>query len=189
VRCFVAVDLAGEVRAAVAAVQERLRTAVPTADVRWTDVAGFHVTLRFLGQVAEGRLPEIRAALAAATRGRPPLVLAAGGLGAFPGLRRPRVVWAGVTAEAAALTALAGAVDGGLEGLGLGREARPFHGHVTLGRVRSARGAGALGAALERLSGAELGAWTAAEVVLYRSHLGPAGARYEPVARFPLADR
>lgn len=185
-RCFVAVDVPEGLRAAVGAAQARLRAAAPAADVRWTEPAGFHLTLKFLGEVAERRAGELVAALGAAVAGRPPPALAAGGLGAFPAVRRARIVWLGLTAGAADLAALAAAVERALVPLGFPAEVRPFHGHVTLGRVRSPRGAAALGAALERSGGLEIGTWSADEVVLYRSHLGRTGARYEALARLAL---
>jgi 2'-5' RNA ligase len=76
-----------------------------------------------------------------------------------------------------------------MEPLGFPREARPFGGHVTLGRARSNRGVARIAAALGDADPGELGAWTATEVVLFQSHLGRAGARYEAVARLPLAGR
>ncbi|HLK12877.1 MAG TPA: RNA 2',3'-cyclic phosphodiesterase [Candidatus Binatia bacterium] len=185
-RCFVALDLPAAVRAAVIDAQEALRRAAPRADVRWVGAAGLHVTLKFLGEVAEARRDEVVAALGRAAAAHSPLGLVVRGLGGFPSARRPRVVWAGLAGGTTKLAALARDVDAALAALGFPAEARPFRSHVTLGRVRSARGLGTLAAALERQAGVDLGAWIAADITLYRSRLGPGGATYEALARLSL---
>ncbi len=185
-RCFVAIDLPGDVRAALGAAQARLRAAAPRADVRWVDPAAMHLTLQFLGTVPDERVDSVRAALAAAVAPHAPIPLVCAGLGVFPGPGRPRVFWAGVTAGLAALGRLVATVARALEPLGFPREPRPFAGHVTLGRVRSPRGASRVVASLAGAGAGEFGAWTATEVVLFQSHLGAGGARYEAVARLLL---
>jgi len=185
VRCFVAIDPPAGVRAAIAAVQGAVRAAAGAADVRWVDPAAVHLTLKFLGEVAEGRTPAVVEALRMVGAGACPLALAVGGVGAFPSPRRARVVWIGVTAGAPGLALLATAVDRGLAGMGFVPEARAFSGHLTIGRVRSAHGR--LAAAIEGAARDQIGTWTARELVLYRSHLRPAGAVHEVLARLPLA--
>lgn len=186
VRCFVAVDLSDEVRTALDAVQGRLRASAPRADVRWVASAGMHLTLKFLGQVPEARLAGIRSALAAAVTTATSIPLVCRGLGAFPGLTRPRVVWAGLRGGVSELGQLAGACERAFESLGFASEERPFRGHVTLARVRSPRGFGPIARAVEAGGDLDFGAWTATEVVLYRSHLRPTGSIYEALERVPL---
>jgi len=187
VRCFVAIDPPAGVRAAIAAVQGAVRAAAGAADVRWVDPAAVHLTLKFLGEVAEGRTPGVVEALRMVGAGGCSLALAVGGVGAFPSPRRARVVWIGVTAGAPGLARLAAAVDRGLAGMGFVPEVRAFSGHLTIGRVRSAHSLGRLAAAIEGAARDQIGTWTARELVLYRSHLRPAGAVHEVLARLPLA--
>jgi 2'-5' RNA ligase len=189
VRCFVAIDLSAEVRAALAHAQAGVRRAAPAADVRWVDPVAFHLTLKFLGQVSDARVPAVSAALETAAGGEPAIALAASGLGAFPSLARARVVWAGITAGAPELARLAAAVDRALEPLGFTPEGRPFQSHLTIGRVRSPRGARALAAAVEAAAGEQLGSWRAEEVVLYESLLRSTGAVYRAVSRHRLQAR
>jgi RNA 2',3'-cyclic 3'-phosphodiesterase len=183
-RCFVAIDLPDDVRAAVAAAQERLRGAAPKADVRWVAPGSMHLTLKFLGEVADAE--PIRAVLASVASRHGPIALAAGGLGAFPGPSRPRVLWAGITAGVRELGLLAADVERALAPLGFAPEARPFRGHLTVARVRSPRGLARIGAVLGADASA-FGSWTATDVVLYRSHLRPTGSIYEPLARVELS--
>ena len=187
-RCFVAVDVAPEVRAVIVRAQTALRAAAPRADVRWTAPAAFHLTLKFLGAVADERVPAVVAAVGRAIAGAEPLALAAGGLGAFPSRARARVVWAGIAVGGESVAALASAIDAAVGPLGFPAEMRPFHAHVTIGRVRSPRGARELAAALEHRATDSFGAWTAAEVVLYESRLRPTGAEYARVADYRLGN-
>jgi 2'-5' RNA ligase len=188
VRCFVAVDLSDETRDAIAAAQAGLRVAAPRADVGWIDPAKMHLTLKFLGEVEESRRDAIEATLAGVARRHGPFALTAGGAGAFPGPSRPRVLWTGLTAGLREIGLLAADVERACVPLGFPLEARPFRGHVTLGRVRTPRGVGRVLRAMETLEGATFGTWTVREIVLYRSHLGGGsrGSRYEALARFPL---
>jgi 2'-5' RNA ligase len=185
-RCFVAIDVPPDVRDAVVRAQVRIRRDAGGADVRWTEPAQIHLTLAFLGAVSEGRVPDVSAALDAVTAAAAPVPLAVAGLGAFPSARRPRIVWAGVGGDVAALRALAEDVQHALAPLGFVPDGRPFRAHVTVGRARTPRGAGALAAAIHAAHDVELGAWTADEVVLYESRLRPAGALHVPVSRHPL---
>src|SRR5262249_42877826 len=142
--------LSDDVRAAVASAQAGLRMAAPRADVRWVDPAGMHLTLKFLGEVDAARVPDVEAALADVARRHAPLARAAGGLAGFPGATRPRVVFAGIAGGLRELGLLAADVERACEALGFAPEARPFRGHVTLGRVRSPKGLAPVVAALGR---------------------------------------
>ncbi len=186
VRCFIAIDLSSDVRAAIAWAQTRVRTAAAHADVRWVDPAQFHLTLKFLGAVPDGRVAAVSGALEAAVAGTSPVGLVAAGLGGFPSLRSARVLWAGIAAGVPALAELAAAIDRALTPLGFPPEGRPFQGHLTIARVRSPRAGRALAAAVEAAGAPAFGSWTASEVVLYESRLKPTGALYTPVSRHPL---
>ena len=128
----------------------------------------------------------VSAALETAVAGSRPVALAAAGLGGFPSLKSPRVLWAGITAGVPDLVQLAAGIDRGLAPLGFPPEARPLRGHLTIGRVRSPRGGRELAAAVGAAGAPAFGSWTAPEVVLYESRLRPTGALYTPVSRHPL---
>jgi 2'-5' RNA ligase len=189
VRCFIAIDLAPDVRAAVLRAQETLRAAAARADVRWAGPNQIHLTLKFLGAVPDSDVPAVSAALEAVAAETDPIDLAAGGLGGFPSLTRPRVLWGGITAGVAETAALVGAIDRAVAELGFPAENRPFRGHLTLGRLRSPRGGAALTKAIAGAGAPAFGSWTATEVVLYESRLKPSGALYVPVSRHPLRAR
>jgi 2'-5' RNA ligase len=184
VRLFVAVNLPAVERRAAYEAAAPLRAA--RLPVKWVGEDAIHVTLRFLGEVEEERVAPIGEALAAAVRAARPFDVGLGGVGAFPSLARPRVVWIGVE-RPPALELLANDVEKALMALDFEPELRPFHPHLTLGRAeRSARPAAF--ASLERLAAsiAYQGSTLVESVDLMQSVLGPKGATYTVLSRAAL---
>jgi 2'-5' RNA ligase len=169
-----------EVRAALSGSAAGLRRALgPLADrLRWTDPSTLHLTVRFLGDVAEAALPAVLSAVAMAAASGRPLDLAVTGLAAFPSVLRPRAVALALGGEVAALQALAAALEVGLVAAGLPQEPRPLRPHVTVARARERRGGPDLTAALAACPAPAL-RWTADALTLFESHLGAGGARHE----------
>jgi RNA 2',3'-cyclic 3'-phosphodiesterase len=185
-RCFVAIEVPDDVRAAVGAAQARLREASPRADVTWSDPAKLHLTLRFLGEVTVDMAAAVGVAVEAVAARHAPLALEAAGLGTFPGPARPRVLWAGIRGDIRGLGLLAAEVERALVPLGFALESRPFRPHLTLARVRSPRGVDRITAAFPAAAARPFGAWTADALTLFRSHLRPAGSVYQPLAHMAL---
>jgi 2'-5' RNA ligase len=184
VRLFVAVELPEPLKEAVGALQAPLRRF--NAAVSWTRPAGLHGTLKFLGEVDPPRRAGIEAALAA-VEAHAPFELRLRGLGAFPGWSAPRVLWLGIEPAAPPFAALHRTVEDALAPLGFPRETRPFHPHLTLGRVRDRRGLDALAAHLrDRAAATDLGAFAVREAVLFQSVFRPEGAVYTALRRCPL---
>jgi len=182
IRAFLAVDVSPEIHAALVELKGEL--ARTGAAVRWVRDEGLHATVKFLGAVPEAQLPALRAALTDAVHPRPPLAASVRGLGVFPTLQRPRVVWVGL--ECAPLAALAAAIDGAVEPLGFAPETRPFRAHITLGRVNGPAGWPRLEAALHAHWGNDLGNCPLAELVAYRSDLRRDGAVYTKLWTIPF---
>jgi 2'-5' RNA ligase len=155
--------------------------------VSWVAPANLHLTLKFLGDVEEARMETISTALAAAAARAAAFEMVVRGLGAFPSATRPRVIWAGVAADPASLPSIARAVEEMLGAAGFPAEARPFAGHVTLGRVRVPRRDPALGQMLTGAEGEVFGAFRVERVSLMRSDRSPRGSRYTELAGLPLA--
>lgn len=180
-RTFFAIEVGEAARRAAAALVDALRADPGCDAVRWGRPEGFHVTLRFLGPTPEERVPALAAAVREATAGIEPFTLALGALGAFPDARRPRVVFVGVE-PAEPVAALAAAVERGVVAAGFAPEARPFHAHLTLGRVREQRRRVRLPAGAR----AEAAPFPVDSLVLFRSDLGEGGSTYTPLERIAL---
>jgi 2'-5' RNA ligase len=180
IRSFIAVDLPEPARRAAAAVARSLRAAPGGDGVRWVRPEALHVTLRFLGQIETAQLAPLVQGVAGAIAALPPLRLELGGVQVFPTPDRPRAVALTVAPEAP-LAALAAAVERGVVAAGFEPESRRFRPHLTLGRVRGRVAPEVAGAPPPPPSPFEV-----SEVVLFRSDLGPQGARYTPLERMSL---
>jgi RNA 2',3'-cyclic 3'-phosphodiesterase len=181
IRAFVAVALDEGVRSAVAATIERLRPL--GSAVAWVPPRNLHVTLHFLGDQSEERLADAEAALADAAAGSAPLDVTFHGIGAFPGLERPRILWVGLAHGALEVRRLQARVTDALAVRGFGKEERAWHPHLTIGRVHDERRwrretGPPLRSALAQAATTTFGTQRVAEVALMRSELSPAGARY-----------
>ena len=185
IRTFIAVQPPPEVRAAAAGLTDSLRRGWRASEVRWVPPENLHLTLRFLGDTEESRIGPLGACLDGVAAGARACRLTLGSLGAFPDVRRPRVLWLGLKgAGTADLRCLQRRIEKGVTGLGWEREPRPFSPHLTLGRVRPGSEP-APGEGWARAPVPEL-AFPVDEVVLMRSDLRPGGARYSPLHRSPL---
>ncbi|TEU04748.1 MAG: RNA 2',3'-cyclic phosphodiesterase [Dehalococcoidia bacterium] len=188
IRAFIAIELPDPVKDSLSSLEDRLRPAEHPY-VKWVDPQGIHLTLKFLGNIAPDQVPRIIEAITLASQGTSPLKLQIGGLGAFPNLQRPRVIWVAVTGEVDPLIALQRGMDQALVPLGFAIERRPFSPHLTLGRLRERA------SLVERNSIGKLVMATKSEgspaqevkqISLMRSTLTPSGAIYSRLASIEL---
>lgn len=181
-RLFAGMPLAGEAAEVAGRALARLeRQGWP---VKWVRPDQLHLTLKFFGEVPEEGVAPLAAALEAALAGRAAIPAALGGYGAFPAPARARVVWLGLDAPPD-LELLQHEAEVRTAPLGFPPEGRPFHPHLTLGRVREGQRLPADAARV--FAAAPLGVPLLLDtVVLYRSQLGPSGSRYEAVRRWTL---
>ena len=183
-RLFVALDLPDEVRIAVRDLIENFRRSVRGPS--WVRPDGIHITLKFIGEVREERVGLMVKALQAILP-FPSFELSFGGLGYFPNERRPSVLWAGIVAPPV-LAELASAIERALEPLGVAKETRDFHPHLTLARLKSPAGVPQLRDAVKKLQDVQFGKSRFKEFHLYQSTLKPTGAEYARMATFSLAE-
>lgn len=180
-----AIELDDACRAALAELVRRLREAA--AGVRWVRPGGLHLTLKFIGELAEADLPHAVECLAEAASGVSPFVMAVRGIGGFPAGGRPRVVHVGVREESGELLRLQEAVESVLwREMGLAREKRRYAPHITVGRVRDRRACPTTEEMAGLLESQDCGRVQVDSFVLMKSDLRPDGAVYTPVQRFAL---
>lgn len=181
-RLFVAVPLTDEVRGALAAHIMAAGTAralpgKPVPPPNW------HVTMRFFGPTDEVSYERFLAALTEAEWGRP-FSVSFGGLGAFPRPARATVLWLAIERGVDRLERLAALNEQAAQEAGFAPEERPFHAHLTLSRIRPHQDVRPL---IERVSPFPM-SLPVDRLVVFRSHLGRGGARYEELDSFELGE-
>jgi 2'-5' RNA ligase len=180
IRSFVAIELPGEAKKGLASLRRELERDEHRF-VKWVDPKGVHLTLKFLGNIPSRRVTEITEAIKKAAQGLSPFLLEISGLGAFPSLKQPRVVWVGVGGELDKLSTLQQNIDSALAALEFAREERPFVPHLTVARVREGASASERGRFGELVGSVAFEGRYRIDVEavrLMRSQLTPAGAIY-----------
>jgi 2'-5' RNA ligase len=183
IRSFICIEIPEEILFRLKNVQDRLKP--HSRGVRWVRSEGIHLTLKFLGDVAERRLPDIARAVQLAVQNIKPFDISLNGFGAFPDFRRPRIFWVGIQENAGILVRLQRRIEEELEKEGFPAEKRPFTPHLTLGRVKSHDN---IGAVSRILSAENIGVteFRAREVVIKKSELQPSGALYTSLYNIEL---
>jgi 2'-5' RNA ligase len=182
VRAFVALEIPEEIRSQLKAIQSAWRSRLPRA--RWTRPEGWHLTLKFLGEVDRQMPGALAEDLAPRIRGLGPVSVRLAGTGFYPTAVRPRVAWVGGTAER--VDAVVAAVEESAERLGFARERRVWSVHVTQARLKERWPASAVQSFLDDGEMLQFKPFECREVVLFESDLQPGGAVYTALGRLPL---
>jgi 2'-5' RNA ligase len=180
VRLFVAIEIPGEVRSALATFLKEMRAVSPQA--KWVRAENLHITLKFLGETDATKLGAIGNTLLR-IRNPQPVTLEFRGLGYFPNEKKPRVFWVSMEASGN-LKSLAGDIDASLHRLGFPLEDRPFTPHLTLARFNPPGLPPRIGAAVAANSARGFGSLTTREFHLIESKLKPSGAEYTTLQSF-----
>ena len=178
-RAFIAIEIPKEIKKQIASQTARLRQIVGRS-VRWVSPENIHLTLKFLGDISSTNIDLLSQALNTEAGQYPPFEIDVTGLGAFPNLRRPRVIWLGLNAPAD-LARLQHNLETATARLGYASDDKPFSPHLTIGRTRERLAADevqALSGALENVRVGLLGKFAVENVHLFRSELKPGGPVY-----------
>ncbi len=173
-RLFAAIPMPAVARSALLEVLGALRRL--EWPVRWVQDTNLHLTLKFYGEVDDAQVHTLETGLIDATHGTPPLAFHLSGLGAFPTLRSPRVIWVSIDAPPA-LELLQHRIEQAAAECGFALDGKPFRPHVTLGRVRKHGKLPATAPAQLEAMGMDL-AFEARQLVLFESRLSRAGAEH-----------
>jgi 2'-5' RNA ligase len=188
IRAFIAVELPSGLKNELAELETQLKKASPPV-VKWVEPNSIHVTLKFLGEISEDSIEELMLAIEETAQGILPFQLEVRGVGAFPNLERPQVLWTGVKGELEKIAQLQKRIESNTEQLGSPRESRAFSPHLTLGRVRDEAGPNErrrLGKLLADTTFTALHNIDVDAVNLMKSQLTPGGAIYSCIGSVKL---
>ncbi len=179
-RAFIAIEISDDIRDILGRIIAHLKYS--GADVKWVDPGIIHLTLKFLGEIADDKCDDIKSSLDAVAKDLKPFEMTIKDLGAFPKIERPRVIWVGLDNGRFEATELAGQIEDLLSKAGFPESERPFSPHLTIGRVRSPLNADKLkdkiSSAYSIIQSAPIVSHKVTSVILLQSTLTPHGAIY-----------
>ncbi|MDP6559521.1 MAG: RNA 2',3'-cyclic phosphodiesterase [Candidatus Binatia bacterium] len=185
IRVFVGVRIGPNLAQRISEVSSHLKENL--TGIRWVAQGNLHFTLKFLGEVQEQRVAPITAALEQGLRETGSFTIKGRGIGVFPDIREPRVLWVGLLGGG--LEPLARKVGRTLQTLGFPKEKRSLKPHLTIGRWRQGRAPTQnLGREIYRWQDYEFGEFRVEGVILFESVLKPTGAEYSPLHVFHLSN-
>jgi 2'-5' RNA ligase len=183
-RTFVAIDLEHELKETISHFIQKLDSHNPK--IRWVKNQGMHLTLKFIGEIPEDKVFDIRSVLMDLSDHHARFPLKLEGTGTFPPRsRNPRILWVGI-AKNDELMSLQKEMESQLETLSISREKRTFFPHLTLGRIKSSHNIMPVLHELSQNKDTEFGHMEVAKITLFQSILKPTGAEYSTLANIEL---
>ena len=186
IRSFIAIELPDGIQSGLENTQQELKSMRLRA--RWVKPRNIHLTLKFLGDIDPSDIDNIAGAMDDAVREFAPFTLKVGGIGFFPGIKRPRVVWVGLGGDSQILFDLQRKLEDRLAAVGFPKEKRAFKAHLTLGRIRDAVHPDIAGRAIQQFARSAGQHFTADRIILFKSDLKPTGAEYSKLKETKLRE-
>jgi RNA 2',3'-cyclic 3'-phosphodiesterase len=184
IRSFIAIELPEAVVSLLARIQQDLKSLRLKAG--WVRPQNIHLTLKFLGNIKADDIEKIGGAMKEAAQHCGPFTLTAGGIGFFPGIKRPRVIWVGVGGQTGELFALQRDLEDRLAAVDFPKEKRSFRGHLTLGRFRDGPAPDVIRRVFEEYANFGKEEFKIHRIVLFKSDLKPSGAVYSQLLQAEL---
>jgi len=186
IRVFLAVELSSEVQEKLTHLQQQLRTTLPP--INWVRPESIHLTLKFLGYVEPSTVSQLLSVLEPLGEKREVFSMDVQGLGVFPQVKHPRVLWVGLSGNTQALNDLVFDIEAPLEPLGFPSEEKSYHPHLTLARIKRENvKVGSVFMQTGVLADKQhLGTLTIDRFTLFQSDLGPSGAKHTVLWTVPF---
>ncbi|AZR72575.1 2'-5' RNA ligase [Anoxybacter fermentans] len=184
IRTFIAVEFSEELKKEIIQIQQRLKRDL--RNLKWVPYSNFHLTLKFLGDVESKRIPEMAEGLALAIEGIKTFSVGFAGLGGFPEILKPRVIWLGVDRGKKELIQLQEAVEKELTFQGFAPEKKPYSPHLTLARSRRDTNLRVVGELLSQIKVQPTRTDLIQSIRIMKSDLRPQGPIYTCLKEIPL---
>lgn len=184
IRTFIALELPPAVTSLLQKAQQELKRLKIRA--RWVRPENIHLTLKFLGDINPDHIDKIGVAMVGAAIESPPVTLTVRGIGVFPGIKRPRVIWMGLGGDIRSLLALQSRLEQELAGAEFPKGKRSFKAHLTLGRIKQAVNPAVIRQMISEYASLQSDEFTCDQVFLFKSDLKPSGAVYSKLKQTNL---
>lgn len=183
-RAFIAIELEKELKDRLVSFLQELNKV--SRNIKWVKREGMHLTLKFLGEIEEKKIPDIESSLKDISKKFSPFVIRLRGAGTFPpGRKNPRVLWVGIE-EIKTLMAMQAQMEEEMEKWEFPKEKREFHPHLTLGRIKTHSFLGGIFPLLEKNKESDFGEMEVKKITFFQSLLKPTGAEYRVISEFDL---
>jgi len=178
IRCFIAIELSEEIKNTLAKIEKELEKTI--YGVKWVEPGNIHLTLKFLGYIEKDIVEKIKEILKEIAAGMKPFKIKLSSVGAFPSPSQPRVIWVGIDEGKKESTEIANLIEEKVSPLGIEKENRAFHPHLTLARVKFLKDKSSVKNAFasSKVPQVEM---TATKITLFQSTLSPEGPTYSPL--------
>lgn len=183
-RCFIAISIDPKIQQSFKQIQDDLKKT--GAEISWVRPNNIHLTIKFLGEVSLPQIETVKKVTAEVVKTKAAFDSMVGGLGAFPSLNNPRILWVGFKNGGEEIKNLAAALETGLHNEGFPMEKREFYPHITLGRLRSSHNQFALVKAFKNYPAPLELPQRVGKIILFKSTLHSSGPIYEELQEFPL---
>lgn len=185
-RLFIAIKIPDFIKEEIIKAEDALRQA--GSDTKWVEDKNIHITLKFLGEVKESALPEVLSTIENLAGNNPPFQYEINGIGAFPSVKHPKILWIGIGKGKENIINLCRNLDEALDKIGFEKEKKDFHPHITIGRSRSGKNMNILSDMMQKTPIGVLKD-DVESVFLIKSSLTPKGPVYEDVKEFKLGKK
>lgn len=184
IRAFICFKLPRRIILSIRELQESIKDS--GLKIKWVKAENIHLTIKFIGDIRLPDINDIELAIKETAGDFAPLLLSAQGLGVFPNLKRPRVIWTGLSGQIEELISLQKILDTKLRLIGFPKEKRPFKGHLTIGRVKGRLDSRKLSEVMNRFNKFETKQFSCDRIFLMQSELKPSGPIYTKLMSEPL---
>jgi 2'-5' RNA ligase len=175
-RTFIAIELNQTIKDTLSRLIQQLDSG--GKNIRWVKPQGMHLTLKFLGEVPEDKIPEIQSVLDRVAKDYSRFQLSLKGTGTFPPAAHiPRVIWIGIEKNES-IQQIQASVENELKKMGFPLENRKYYPHLTIGRVKAPHHLEKVMQTLDRNKQVEFGIMDVSKLTLFKSTLKPTGAEY-----------
>ncbi len=176
IRAFIAIDISAAIRQELKTIKAQLKTTI-FGKISWVKPENIHLTLKFLGDISEAQLEQIKGIITQVSQANKPFTLTLGKLGAFPSISNPRIIWVAIESEAERTKVIARQLEEKLEAIGWTPEEKKFHPHLTLARVKFIKDKKIFENCRQKINPPSL-TTRINEIILFKSTLTPQGAIY-----------
>ena len=176
IRAFICFKLSERLISSIGRIQESVKQY--DLKIKWVRPENIHLTIKFLGDIKCSEIDDIGRLIKETAMDFTPLLLSAQGIGVFPNLNRPRVIWIGISGQIGELIGLQKMLDNKLQIIGFPKEKRPFKGHLTIGRIKGSIDSNKLSDVLNQINRFAASPFSVDKIYLIQSDLKPSGAVY-----------